>query len=54
MDKNNPAVFECRKSKNTLHHWVRDPDSARATCLHCKVTLTNEQTEDCYRDFFTR
>lgn len=47
MRKDNPAVYECPKSKNTLHHWkVTD---GIATCVQCKLVLSKDDTDDMLR-----
>lgn len=44
MRKNNPAVYECPKAKNTLHKWRVDGEIA--TCVLCGLALNDEDTAD--------
>jgi hypothetical protein len=49
MRRNNPAVFECPKSRNTLHNWRRYRDGS-AICVSCYLRLSCEDAADCFRD----
>lgn len=49
MRKDNPAVYECKKAKNTLHHWVRNDDGT-ATCKNCKLVLNKDDADDAFED----
>lgn len=44
MKPSNPAVYECKKSGNTLHTWV--DDGATLMCFHCHVVLTPAQAAE--------
>lgn len=39
--------YECEKARDTLHHWVKQPDGT-AICKHCKIRLTVEETRECF------
>ena len=49
MRKNNPAVYECPRTKNKLHHWMKGSDGL-AVCKRCKLKLNQEDTDDVYRE----
>jgi len=55
MDKNNPACFECPKSRSTIHWWQihKTPDGKTilgANCVNCDLFLTSDQTIDMLYD----
>ena len=50
MRKDNPAVYECKKDKRGIHHWIRYAATGRAMCKHCKLVLTKEQTDDVFTE----
>lgn len=61
MRKDNPAVYECKRAKNTIHLWVLqftgkegtpgvpaylDPRLEGAICENCKQVLNEIDTRD--------
>lgn len=48
MQKNNPAVFECAKTKSTIYTWIRRDDGS-AYCLNYNSELTKIQADDVWR-----
>lgn len=48
MRINNPACYECSKSKDTLHSWFLLNDGIRARCKHCKITLNEADSLEVY------
>lgn len=50
MHPDNPAVWECKKSKNTLHTWKRNPDQT-ATCKDCKIVLSKIHANEAFRGY---
>lgn len=51
MKLDNPAVWECKKSKGGIHSWLRE-GRGPAICQHCDIFLTIEQTEEVFRGYF--
>lgn len=49
MHKNNPAIYECPKGKQTLHTWKRRSDGT-AICKHCQLVLSKEDADDAFLD----
>ncbi len=49
MNKDNPACYECPKTKSRLHHWTRRDDKT-AYCIKCDTELTEEQADDVWMD----
>lgn len=49
MNKDNPACYECPKTKSGVHHWIRRDDGT-AWCLKCDEELTKPQADDVWRD----
>lgn len=51
MRKDNPAVYECPKSRGGIHFWRRLTDgTGRAKCAHCRQMLSKRDADDCFRD----
>lgn len=51
MRKDNPACYECPTGRDGLHWWRRDKITMQATCAHCKLTLTKQDTAEVYHDY---
>lgn len=49
MNKNNPAIYECKKGKNKLHTWKLTCRHT-ARCLECGLYLNKEQTTEVFMD----
>ncbi len=49
--RNDPWLFECKASRNTLHHWVMNPDEGTSKCKNCGVIQTVEQTKRCFTEY---
>ncbi len=49
MNKDNPACYECKVSRDTLHKWKRNDDGT-AYCLWCRLDLTKAQADDVWRE----
>lgn len=49
MQKDNPACYECSKTKSRIHHWIIR-DNQTAYCLKCNLELTKEQSDDVRRE----
>ncbi len=48
MDKNNPAVYECKGDlKKGLHYWRR-LDDGRAQCLNCKMVIEKKWAKEVF------
>jgi hypothetical protein len=53
MDKDNPACYECPKTKNSIHAWspiYTNEIRTNAICVHCGLILNKEQTNDLWRE----
>jgi hypothetical protein len=50
MKKDNPACYECPKSKDKLHTWILRLISKTSYCKKCGLELTKEQTADIWED----
>lgn len=48
MDRDNPAVYECRRGRGKVHSWERNADRT-ATCQNCRLTLTAAQADDVWQ-----
>lgn len=49
MRKDNPAVYECPKTKSTLHHWVRR-DNGTAYCIRCNLELNKQDADEVFTE----
>lgn len=53
MDKNNPANYECPKSKNGVHTWspiYTNQIRTAAICVLCGLILNKVQADDVWRE----
>lgn len=49
MRKDNPACYECPKTRSKLHHWVRRDDGT-SYCIKCDQQLDKADTADVWFD----
>ena len=49
MSKVAAWMFECPKSRDTIHAWKRNEDQT-AICITCGKQLTEEEANDCWRE----
>lgn len=47
MDKNNPAVFECKNHGSGIHHWIKRDDGT-SYCLKCNLELNIKHTKQVF------
>lgn len=54
MQKDNPTVFECSKSKDKLHIWLQiikdNKEKDGAVCIYCSLVLSQIQAVDVWRE----
>lgn len=49
MQEINPACYECPKTNNEVHWWLKNSDGT-SMCTKCKLKLNKKQTEDVWRE----
>jgi hypothetical protein len=48
--RNDPWLYECKATKNTLHYWSKNSDGT-SVCKKCGVVQTTEQTNRCFTEY---
>jgi Zn ribbon nucleic-acid-binding protein len=50
MSPTNPAVYECPKTQDKLHLWLRNKETKEAFCVKCLLALTPQQADEVFDD----